>query len=429
MSSAFFGVSLVLLAGGIPIFVTLCLAVLVSVWLDGMMPTTIIVERMFAGVDKWALMAIPFFILTGNLMASGGVSKRIIRLANLLVGRVTGGLGMTAVTASMFFSAISGSAPATVVAVGKLLFPALTEGGYSRSFSIGVLTASGSLGVIIPPSLVMIVYAAVTGVSVGALFLAGVGAGMVYGLCFIGYCWYYARKHNVPKTGAPTWAEIWDAAKDASWGLGVPFLVIGGIYGGVFTPTEAAAVAVVYAGFVALAIHREQTLAEFFDVLVSSATTTAQVMIMLSAASVLSWFLTVNGLAIELSQAILSFGSDPVSIFMLINVTVLIAGMFLDAASIMVILGPLFYKIGNQVGIDPIHLGVVLTVNGAIGMFTPPFGLNLFVASSVGDVTYGEAVKGALPFIAVALVALVLITYVPEVSMWLPSQAYEGVGR
>ena len=427
MTTVFVTALLTLLVWGAPIFVVLSAAVGFVMWLEGGMPLAIVAERLFAGLDRFSLMSIPFFILTGNLMNAGGLSRRLIHLANLLVGRVTGGLGITAVCSSMFFGAISGSSPATVVAVGSILYPSLIKGGYGSPFSIGVIVASGSLGIIIPPSIVMIVYAAVTGVSVGALFIAGVGAGIVYGLCFILYSVYYAWRHDVPRGEVPPWHSIWSAIKDASWGLGVPVLVLGGIYAGIFTPTEAAAVSVIYALFVATVIYREKSLSEIWSSVLESASATAQIMIILAAASVLSWYLTANGLALQTAQFILSLSDNPVAILMLINVAVLIAGMFLDAASIMVILGPLLYKVGTQIGVDPIHLGIILTVNGAIGMFTPPFGLNLFVASSLGDVTYSQAVRGSLVFVLIALVGLVVVTYVPSISMWLPRQVYPGL--
>jgi C4-dicarboxylate transporter, DctM subunit len=427
MIALFFILLAVFLVLGVPIFIALSGSVLGAVLAGGHLPPAIVVERLFAGLDKFALMAIPFFILTGNLMNVGGLSRRIVNLANLLVGRFTGGMGMTAVSSSMFFSAISGSSPATVVAVGSLLYPALREKGYGKPFSIGVIVASGSMGIIIPPSIVMIVYAAVTGVSVGALFMAGVGAGLLYGFCFLPYCYYQARKDGVVPSPPPTRKEIWEGVRNSSWGLGVPVLILGGIYMGVFTPTEAAAVSVIYSLAVSAFIYRETTLAQLFATIKSSAVTTAQVMIILSAASVLSWFLTSQGLAVDIADRVLSLSANPYHFLFLINVTVLVAGMFLDAASIMVILAPLFYKIALQLGINPIHLGAVLTVNGAIGMFTPPFGLNLFVASSLGDVDYIEAITGSLPFILLALAALAVLTYVPAVCMWLPQMVYKGV--
>jgi len=427
VTTVFFGLFAFLLAASVPIFVVLALSVTVMIWLGGLMPLAIVVERMFSGIDSFALMAIPFFILTGNLMSVGGLSQRLIRFADLLVGRITGGLGVTTVTSAMFFGAISGSSPATVVAIGGILNPALRKAGYSANFSIGLIVAAGSLGIIIPPSIVMIVYAAATGVSVGALFMAGVGAGLAYGFVFMCYAVYHARKHNVPRSKPPTGREIWDGFKDASWGLGVPVLILGGIYGGVFTPVEAAAVSVIYSLFVSAVIYREKSFAELWVTIRDSAATTAQVMIILSAAAVLAWYLTSTGIAVSIANAILSLSSNPIHLFMLINIAVLIAGMFLDAASIMVILGPLLYKVGVQVGMDPVHLGVVLTVNGAIGMFTPPFGLNLFVASSLQGVSYEQAVKGALPFIGLAIVGLMIVTYVPAISMWLPRMLYAGL--
>ncbi|MEO5696121.1 MAG: TRAP transporter large permease, partial [Burkholderiaceae bacterium] len=338
MTAVFLILLAALLVIGAPIFIALCGAVLVSMWVEGGLPLAIVAERMFAGLDKFSLMAIPFFILTGNLMNVGGLSRRLVHLANLLVGRITGGLGVTAVCSSMFFGAISGSSPATVVAVGSMLYPALLKGGYPKPFSIGVIIASGSLGIISPPSIVMIVYAAVTGVSVGALFVAGVMAGLLYTLCFVLYSVYFAWRHKVPRGEVPPWSTVWGALIDASWGLGVPVLVLGGIYAGVFTPTEAAAVSVVYALFISAVVYREKTLAELWRSILDSAVSTAQIMIILAAASVLSWYLTANGLALETTQAILSLSDNPVVILMLINIAVLIAGMFIDAASIMVIL-------------------------------------------------------------------------------------------
>lgn len=261
----------------------------------------------------------------------------------------------------------------------------------------------------------------------GALFMAGLGAGILYGLCFFPYCYYQARKDGVKRMPKPTARQLWVALKDAAWGIGVPVVVLGGIYGGIFTPTEAAAVAVIYAFSVSAFVYREKSISELLSVIVGAATITAQVMIILAAASVLSWYLTSNGIAIVIAEEVLSISSNPYYILFLINVTVLIVGMFLDAASIMVILAPLFYTVGMKVGINPIHLGVVLTVNGAIGMFTPPFGLNLFVASSVGDVNYMQAVKGVLPFILIAIFALMLLTYLPDISMFLPRMVYDGI--
>lgn len=428
MSMGFAASIACLLIARIPIFLALLIPVLVFLVLTTPTPSMLVVQRMFSGVDKFPLMAIPFFILAGNLMATGGLSRRMIRLAVALVGPLHGGLAMTSVTGSMFFSAVSGSSPATVIAVGKLMMPAMDAAGYKRTFSTGLLMSAGSLGIVIPPSIFMIVYGAVTGVSIGALFLAGIGAGAIYGLTLMVMCWGYSRWAGLPTTGTWSWREIWNATREAIWGIAIPFIVLGGIYGGIFTPTEAAAVTVAYAAVVTLLVYRELTVRELVGVLVGSAVTTAQVMIIVSAASAFAWYLTTSGFAAGVSSLLAEIGDDPIMVLMVINVVVLIAGMFLDPNSIIIILVPFLFTIASAAGIDPVHLGVVLCVNAAIGMFTPPFGLNLFVAGGIG-VSYRDAVVGSLPFILVALLALIVITYIPEVSLWIPEQVYRGVGE
>jgi C4-dicarboxylate transporter, DctM subunit len=416
---AFFFILLaVLLVTGLPMFISLSGAVAGALLLQGD-PMAIIAHRMFGGLDKFALMAIPFFIFAANLMGRGGISARVIRLANALVGPIHGGLGITAVVACMFFAAISGSAPATVIAIGALMLPALVSAGYGKDFSIGLITSAGSLGIVIPPSVVMIVYGAATGVSVGKLFMAGFGAGAVMGLVFIAYAWFYGRSKGLK--GEP-WSRkaIGRAARDSMWGLGVPGLILGGIYGGIFTPTEAAAVAVIYSLAVSLFVYREIGMGEVWAIAVDSAVTTAQVMILLAAANVLAYYFTVERFTVMITEWVVSFGATAVMVYLLVNIVVLIAGMFVDGASIVMILGPLLLPIAKKVGIDPVHLGVVLTLNTAIGMFTPPFGLNLFAAVGVSNQSILKVSRAVLPFILVSLLALAVVTYVPAVSMFLP---------
>lgn len=415
----------VMLAASVPIFVALCGSVAATFVLFNDLDLVIILQRMFAGINKFSLMSIPLFVLAANLMGEGGISKRIINLANAFVGHIPGGLGMTAIVASLFFGAISGSSPATVVAIGALLYPALIEKGYSRSFAAGVITAAGSLGIIIPPSVNMIVYGTVTGASVGTLFMAGFGAGVIYALAFMAYTFFYAMRHpEIVREKKTTWRERAVAIKDSIWGMGVPIIILGGIYGGVFTPTEAAAVAAVYSIVVSLFVYRELDMKGFFDCVLKSAVTTIQVMILLAAASVFAWILTSEGITVAIANAVLSVSDQKFMILLLMNIVLLIAGMFLDGASITTIMGPLFLSIAQQAGIDIIHLGIVMVVNSAIGMFTPPFGLNLFVASSITKEPMLKVAKGALPFIFMSLIALMLITYVPEISLWLPRQIY-----
>ena len=339
MVTSLFILFVVLLAMAVPIFVVLSFSTLAAFWMHSPIPLETIVQRLFAGLDKFALMAIPFFIVAANVMSAGGMSRRIIAVANVLVGPFPGGLAMATVVACMFFGAISGSSPATVVAMGSLLYPALVRGGYDKSFAIALVVASGSIALIIPPSITMIVYGAVTGASVGALFVSGFGAGAAYGLGFMGYSYYYAKRHKIPSLPWPTWAEVRATLGDAKWGLGMPILIIGGIYGGIFTPTEAAAVAAVYAIVVALFIYREIGFREFWDVVIQSAGSTAQVMILLAGASVFAYILTSERVTIVLTEAIVAWGASQFTVLILINIALLIAGMLIDGASIILILG------------------------------------------------------------------------------------------
>ena len=414
-----------LLALAAPIFVVLSLSTLGAFWLHSPIPLQTIVQRLFAGLDKFALMAIPFFILAANVMSAGGMSRRIIAVANVLVGPLPGGLAMATVVACMFFGAISGSSPATVVAMGALLYPALVQGGYDRRFAIALIVASGSLAVVIPPSITMIVYGAVTGASVGALFVSGFGAGVAYGLGFMAYSFVYAIRKKIPPLPRPTWKEITATLADAKWGLGMPIVIIGGIYGGVFTPTEAAAVSAVYAILVALFIYREIGFREFWDVVIQSAGSTAQVMILLAGASVFAYILTSERVTIILTEAIVQRGAGQFTVLLLINIALLIAGMLIDGASIILILAPLLLPVAEKVGVESLHLGILMVVNTAIGMFTPPFGLNLFVAGAVDEEwTMTKLLRPILPFIWVSLIPLLVVTYVPQISLWLPKLIY-----
>ncbi len=425
MVAFLFILMVVLLIGTAPIFVALSGSTAVSYAAFSSMDLVLILQRSFAGVNKISLISIPMFIFAANIMSEGGISKRIINLANAFVGHIPGGLGMTVILASLFFGAISGSAPATVVAIGGLLYPALLEKGYSKSYSAGVVTAAGSLGVIIPPSVTMIVYGVVTGASVGALFMAGFGAGIIYALIYMIYTYIMAKRSpDVVKAKRATWRERGTALVKSAWAIGVPIIILGGIYSGFFTPTEASCVAVVYSRIVALFIYREMNLKQLIDCARRSALTTIQVMSLLAAASVFAYILTEQGVTVALAQAVLSISNNKYVILLTMNIVLLICGMFLDGCSIITILGPLFYPIAVQAGIDPIHLGIVIIVNTAIGMFTPPFGLNLFVASTITKQPILKVSKGVLPFIIISVIALLIITYIPEISLFLPRIVY-----
>jgi len=425
MVAALFILLVILLVGTAPIFIALAGSTAVSFALFSDLDLVIILQRMFAGVNKLSLISIPMFVFAANIMSEGGISKRIINLANAFVGHIPGGLGMTVVLASLFFGAISGSAPATVVAIGGLLYPALKAKKYPDGYSAGVVTAAGSLGVIIPPSVTMIVYGTVTGASVGALFMAGFGAGVIYAVIYMVYTYIMAKKHpEIERSEKMPWKARLIALKDSLWAIGVPIIILGGIYSGIFTPTEASCVAVIYSMIVALFIHREMNLKQLIDCARRSALTTVQVMILLAAASVFAYILTAEGITVALANAVLAVSSNKYVILLMMNIVLLICGMFLDGCSIITILGPLFYPIAMQAGIDPIHLGIVIVVNTAIGMFTPPFGLNLFVASSITKKPILEVSKGVIPFIIISIVALIIITYVPDISLFIPRLVY-----
>jgi C4-dicarboxylate transporter, DctM subunit len=422
-----FGLSLAgLLLLGVPVFIVLLLPVIGFLEFTTNTSQLLVIQRFFSGIDKFPLMAIPFFILAGNLMARGGMSRRLIDFASALMRPVTGGLGVTTVTSAMFFSAISGSSPATVIAVGKTMLPAMVAQGYGRAFPIGLLMSSGAMGIIIPPSIFMIVYGAVTGASIGALFIAGIGAGLVYGLLFMAVCVIYARVTGMRDAAPWNLSEILTTGRTCLWGLAAPMIILGGIYGGIFTPTEAAAIAVAYAMFVSIVIYREMTLRDVVTCAVESAVTTAQVMIIIAAASVFAWYLTTSGVSRVVEGVLVGFSQNPVQLLLVINMIILVAGMVLDPNSIIIILVPFIAPVAIAAGIDPTHLGIILAVNAAIGMFSPPFGLNLFVSVSLG-VTFREAIIGSLPFIAVGLVALMIITFVPAVTLWLPAQFYDNI--
>jgi C4-dicarboxylate transporter DctM subunit len=384
----------------------------------------IMVQRLFGGMDKFALMSLPFFILAADLMDFGGLSERILRWARILVGHLHGGLGMATQVACMFFGALSGSSPATVIAVGKLMYPELVKQKYPGKFATGLIVSSGSVALLIPPSITLIIYATVTGVSVSSLFLAGIGAGLVYGLASLVYIYFFARKHNLPRDKRASFKELLTATKDASWSLMIPVIILGGIYLGILTPTEAAGFSAIYAMFVGLVVYKELNLKRLATVCIKSATTSAQVLIVVAAAQAFGWILTVGQVPQMLAQSIISYASTPIAFLLLVNIILLIAGMFMDGVASIIILAPLLYPLANKLGIDPVHFGVVVVTNLCIGQFTPPFGLNLFVANGITGLPIGKLSSGVLSFVLVSIIALLLITYIPEISLFLPNLAY-----
>ncbi|NLG87218.1 MAG: TRAP transporter large permease subunit [Firmicutes bacterium] len=422
-----FGSLAVMLLGATPIFLALGLSTLLALIFASPLPPAIMVQRLFGGIDKFALMSMPFFILAANIMGAGGIADRILKWVQLFTGRMRGGAALTTELACMFFGALSGSSPATVAAIGGIMYPELKRDKYGEGFSIGLIAASGSVALIIPPSLTLIVYGAATGTSVGALFIGGIGAGIIYGLAFLIYCYLYAVKHDLPRGEKSSFREIIQVTKEAIWALGIPIIILGGIYAGVFTPTEAAGVSVVYAIFVSMFIYKELTWKQLLAICLSSAQTIAEVMVLVACASAFGWLITMGEIPQKLASSILSFGSSPAMFLFIVNVILLIAGMFIDGTAAITILVPLIYPLAVKLGINPVHLGVITIANLAIGMFTPPFGLNLFVGSQACEVSVVKVIQGVMPFIAISLIALILITYIPSISLFLPRMVYGGV--
>ncbi len=425
MIGLLFGLFFLLLALGVPIFMTLALSSTALIVGFTNLDPIILIQRMFSGVDKLSLLAVPFFIFAANVMNQGGLAPRLLTFVNALVGHIRGGLAFTVVITCMFLGAVSGSAPATVVAVCSIMMPLMVKSGYGKGFTIGLIMAASSVAVIIPPSIGMIVYGSVTGVSIGQVFMGGFFPGILYGGVFMIWCYIYAKRHNVPLQKRSSGREILSALRGAIWVLGIPIIIIGGIYGGVCTPTESAGIAGVYAIIVSCFVYRELNFKQLFDVSYRSAVSTAQNMILLAGASVFAWVLTRYQVPTNLANAILSVASSKYTVLLLMNVIMLIAGMFLDASSIITIMAPLFLPIATQVGIDPVHLGVVMVVNGAIGMFTPPFGLNLFIASGITKIPMGELMRTVWIWVFLSIIALVIITYIPSITLCIPNLMFK----
>jgi C4-dicarboxylate transporter DctM subunit len=427
---------------GVPIAVSLGLAsvLFLMVHSDGSLAS--VAQTLFNAFEgHYTLLAIPFFILASSFMSTGGVARRIIRFAIAMVGWFRGGLAMASVVACMMFAALSGSSPATVVAIGSIVIAGMVKNGYTKEFAAGVICNAGTLGILIPPSIVMVVYAAATDVSVGRMFLGGVIPGLLAGLMLMIAIYIAARVKNLPKQDFVGWGEAIQAAKDASWGLLLIVIILGGIYGGVFTPTEAAAVAAVYAFFIANLIYKDmgpfadpnnkanpllKTLQTFVHkdtqyTLYEAGKLTIMLLFIIANALILKHVLTEERIPQMITESMLSAGLGPITFLIVVNVLLLIGGQFMEPSGLLIIVAPLVFPIAIALGIDPIHLGIMMVVNMEIGMITPPVGLNLFVTAGVAKMSMLHVVKAALPWVAVMFLFLIIVTYVPWVSTWLPT--------
>jgi C4-dicarboxylate transporter DctM subunit len=425
MTIAFlFGLLFFLLIIGVPVAIALGLSSVLTILFFSDDSLASLSLKLFQGMEHATLLAIPFFILSSAFLSTGGVAKRLIRFAIACVGSIRGGMAMASVLACMLFAAVSGSSPATVVAIGSIVIAGMVSTGYSQSFASGVVSSAGTLGILIPPSIVMVVYAAITEVSVGRMFMAGVIPGILAGLMLMGGIYFFARKHNLPKMKPSTLKEVLAAGGDAIWGLLLIFIVLGGIYGGIFTPTEAAAVAAVYAFFIALFIYRDLGFKDVPKVLTDSGKVTIMLMFIITNAMMFGHVLTTEQIPQQLAEMIINWGMEPWMFLIVVNVLLLIGGSFMEPSGLLLIVAPILFPIGVELGIDPIHLGIIMVVNMEVGMITPPVGLNLFVIVGITDMTIMEVVQAVLPWLLILLAFLLLITYVPQISLFLPNLMY-----
>jgi C4-dicarboxylate transporter DctM subunit len=413
-----------LLIFGVPIAVILGVSTLVSLVFFSSTPLHIIPQQLFNALDKFVLLAIPFFILAGAIMTRGGIARKLIAFVNAMVGWFPGGLAMAGILACIFFAAISGSSPATVVAIGSIMIPALIKAGYGERFSLGLITVSGSLGIVIPPSIPMILYCLVMNVSVAELFMAGVVPGLLIGLALMAYTYVIAKKNNWRIETTASLAELVRTFKEGIWALLLPFIVLGGIYTGVFTPTEAAAVSVIYALFVEIFIYKEFGWRDITGICREAAILSACLLFILSCAMTFIWLLTAEQIPHHLADIIILHIHSPWMFLLTVNILFLILGCFMDDVSAMLILAPLFLETLNRYGIDLVHFGIVMVLNIQMGMLTPPFGLNLFVASGITRQPLVKIARGVLPFLFIMLICLMLVTYIPWISLALPEWIY-----
>jgi C4-dicarboxylate transporter, DctM subunit len=417
----YFVLPAILLILGLPIFVVLILSSLAAILLVAHVPTQAIQTYMFGSLDNFPLLAVPFFVLAGEIMGRGGIANRVVTWVVSIIGGVRGSLAVTTVASSELFGAMAHTSVGTVVAIGRLLFPSLTKHGYSERFAVSLITSSGAVAVIIPPSISMILYAMTAQVSAIKLFTAGILPSILIGIVDAIYVLIYARIKMVPLSSPARWKNIWASTKEASWAIGTIVVIFGGIYGGIFTPTEAAGVAVVYALFVAMFIYREVDLKILWRIVVNSVVLISQILIIVTGAGIYSWLMTTSSIPQNLINAVSVMQLPNWQTLLYVNVGLLIAGSFLEPPAAILILTPLLLPVVEAAGINALHFGIIMAVNLSIGLYMPPFGLNLFAARAIFDVPMGMIYRGVLPFVIVNFAALLVITYVPAISMTLVS--------
>ncbi|WP_245984844.1 TRAP transporter large permease [Biomaibacter acetigenes] len=407
---------------GLPVAFAIALASTYGVISAGNIPLMVVVQRMFTQIDSFPLMAVPFFMLAGNLMDRGGISLKIINFASNLVGHIKGGLAMVSVVASMFFAGISGSASADSAAIGSVLIPAMEKKNYGKSFAASLTATAGSIGVIIPPSIPMVIYAITGSVSIGKLFLGGYIPGLMIGLGLMAVSFYFAITRGYPAEPRASLKSLWKSFVESIWALLMVVIIMGGILTGAFTATEASVVAVVYAIIVGMFVYKQLKLSDLPRIFIESGVTTAVVMFCVAATAILSWILTNQQVPVKMAAAILAITQNPIIILILINIILLFLGTILDTTPAIILIVPILLPIVTKLGVDPIHFGLITVTNLAIGMSTPPVGITLFVSSGIANLPMSKMLKSLVPFWAVMVFILGLITFVPGITMYLPNK-------
>jgi C4-dicarboxylate transporter DctM subunit len=433
-SAIIFGLLIALMLTGMPISIALGLTVLSFLFVMTHVPIESVALKLFTGIESFEIMAIPFFILAGNFLTHGGVARRMINFAASMVGHWYGGLGLAAVVACALFAAISGSSPATVVAIGAILIPAMVDAGYPKRFGAGVIATSGALGILIPPSIVMVLYAVSTGgsvaidpegkrvlsASVGQLFMAGVVPGLMLAFMLGATTFYRAWKNDYPRMPRASWGERLRAFRDSVWGLLLIVIVLGGIYAGMFTPTEAAAVSAVYAFVISVFVYQDLKLKDVPKVLLSSANMSAMILYIITNAVLFSFLMTSEQIPQAMTSWMKGSGIGWVEFLLIVNVLLLVAGNVMEPSSIVLITAPILFPIAIGLGVHPVHLGILMTVNMEVGLCHPPVGLNLYVASGIARMGITELTVATWPWLITMLIFLAVVTYIPEISLWLP---------
>jgi C4-dicarboxylate transporter DctM subunit len=429
-----FGLLVALMLTGMPISIALGLTVLTFLFTMTQVPIEAVGLKLFTGIENFEIMAVPFFILSGNFLTHGGVAKRMIAFATSMIGHWYGGLGLAGVMACALFAAVSGSSPATVVAIGSIILPAMVAQGFPKRFGAGVVTTSGALGILIPPSIVMVMYSVATtgatvvgptgervsSASVGQMFIAGVVPGLILATMLGITTWYRAWKNDYPRMPRATWGERLRAFRASVWGLLLIVLVLGGIYTGMFTPTEAAAVSAVYAFVIAVFVYRDMSLKDVPRVLLASANMSAMLLYIIANAVLFSFLMTSEQIPQAMANWITNAGVGWVVFLLLVNILLLVAGNVMEPSSIVLIMAPILFPVAVRLGIDPVHFGILIVVNMEVGMCHPPVGLNLYVASGITKMGITELTVAVWPWLLTMLIFLVIVTYAPAISLWLP---------